>query len=511
MPKHDAMLKGGGNAKLYTGALTGRIFLRLVFALVSVLAVVLIAAYYLGGAAAQHSYDRRLRSELQQKGRLLELLSPVQIRAQIREIAEASNARITLIAPGGRVLIDSDAEAASMENHADRPEIQAAMAGKEGFVQRTSRTLGIQMLYFAVPFHGGALRLATPMSVVAEQVASIRAQVARSTALAILPAALLALLLARYFSRRLAEIIAFASQLAAGNFSAPRPTSSKDELGILSNQLIETAEKFQRMLGELQREQTELEKLERIRKDFIINVSHELRTPLASIQGYTETLLDGALNDPEHNARFLTIIRQNAERLGRLTSDLLNLSRLELKTQKFEPATYRVNHLLRENVDTMRPMADRRNVALVLEPAPHDPEVLCDAEAIHQVLSNLLDNALKYTPEGGQIFVGAQTSEGEGAGAMVEFYVRDTGIGIPKEELPRLFERFYRVDKARSRALGGTGLGLAIVKHLVRSQGGEVGVTSEANRGSTFFFTLPATCAASSEDANIIQPELTSS
>jgi two-component system phosphate regulon sensor histidine kinase PhoR len=293
-----------------------------------------------------------------------------------------------------------------------------------------------------------------------------------------------------------------------GNFKARLQSPGNDELGILGKQLNETGEKLQKMFEELQSEHVELEKLERIRKDFVINVSHELRTPLASIQGYTETLLDGALEDRENNVKFLNIIRQNAERLARLTADLLTLGRLELKTQKLQPASYYVNPLLEDCIATLRPMADKKRIDFLYEPAPESTEAFCDGEAMHQIMMNLLDNAIKYTPEGGHIAVFAHRVTDPGRGDIVEVGVRDTGIGIPAEELPRLFERFYRVDKARSRALGGTGLGLAIVKHLVRSLGGEVYVDSVANQGSTFRFTLPVQDPGSNKDLDI-QDQLT--
>lgn len=338
----------------------------------------------------------------------------------------------------------------------------------------------------------------------------IRHRVVGSIAVAFLPAFIVAALASRYYARRLGAIIEHTGKLAEGDFhSRLKPLSGSHELAALSLKLNETGEKLEKMFQELQREQSEMEKLERIRKDFVINVSHELRTPLASIQGYTDTLLDGAIHDPENNVRFLGIIKQNAERLGRLTADLLTLSRIELKTQKFQFAGYYVNVLLRQNVDSMQPIADKKEVGIVVNSAPPEAEVFCDAEAVHQILSNLMDNALKYTPPGGKIFVGAKAIEGSKP-EKVEIYVRDTGIGIPAQELPRLFERFYRVDKARSRELGGTGLGLAIVKHLARAQGGEVRVESVLNQGSTFFFTLPVHDLGIQE-SGAVQPELTSS
>jgi two-component system phosphate regulon sensor histidine kinase PhoR len=201
--------------------------------------------------------------------------------------------------------------------------------------------------------------------------------------------------------------------------------------------------------------------------------------------------MDGALYDEKHNMRFLTIIRHNAERLARLTADLLALSRIEMKRQEFRFARYQVNELLADVLDTILPIIDKKQITLTRELAPSGTEVYCDSEALYQILSNLVDNAVKYTPAQGMITVGAYACPPVNGQRMLEFYVRDTGVGIPPEDQPRLFERFYRVDKARSRELGGTGLGLAIVKHLVLTHGGDVRVESEWHRGSTFFFTLP--------------------
>jgi len=326
-----------------------------------------------------------------------------------------------------------------------------------------------------------------------------------------LPFVILAAVFARYISARLGAIIEFTRQLAEGNFRARLPGPSRGELGLLSTKLNETSEKLEFMLDRLETEHAELEKLENIRKDFVINVSHELRTPLASIQGYTETLLDGAIHDPANNLKFLNIIRQNAERLARLTADLLTLSRVELGQQEFKFASYYANRLLTDNLDGMRPIAARRGVQLVLDRAPEDAEVFCDAEAVHQILTNLLDNAIKYTPDNGTVTVGARRlGAADDPGGRIEFFVRDTGPGIPPDDLPRLFERFYRVDKARSRALGGTGLGLAIVKHLARSQNGEVRVESQVDKGSTFFLALPVQDLGLA-DATAVQRELTAS
>jgi two-component system phosphate regulon sensor histidine kinase PhoR len=467
--------------------LTGRIFAKLILAVVIILAVALVAVDALVSRVVSATYRDALREDLIEKGHVLAAIPRADLEANFQGFARQANARLTRVAKDGRVLADSGNDAHRMANHADRAEIIAAFAGRDGWSMHRSATMGLDFLYVAVPAQGEALRLAIPLARLNGQVNAIRGRALASAALAFVPLALVAALFARYYSWRLDKIIEYAGKLSQGDFKARLNLAGKDELGELGRKLQDTGEKLQRMFEQLEREHAELEKLERVRKDFVINVSHELRTPLASIQGYTETLLDGAIHDEENNVRFLAIIRQNTDRLRRLTEDLLTLSRIELNRHRFQTALYDVNALLAEQVDAIRPMAEKKNIRLSLEAAPAGTEAFCDSEAVHQIVTNLLDNALKYTPEGGSVTLGAQ----QVPGMRVLIYVRDSGIGIPEEDLPRLFERFYRVDKARSRQLGGTGLGLAIVKHLVRAQGGEAGVESVPNQGSTFYFTLP--------------------
>ena len=476
--------------------MTGRIFLKLISVVLLAMALALTAIGILSGRLVERAYLDHLDTELKQKVQMLQVMERDKLLtltpASVAELARNSGARVTVIAHDGRVLFDSSADPSTLENHAGRPEIREAMNGRIGSSLRHSVSIGIRFLYTAGPIQDGVIRLAVPVREIEAQVALLQRQLVGIAALAFLPGILLAAAFARGFSTRLGTAIHYASTLATGNFKARLQQTGNDELGVLASQLNETGEKLQKMFEELEREQVELEKLERVRKDFIINVSHELRTPLASIQGYTETLLEGAIHDNENNVRFLNIIRQNTERLARLTGDLLTLSRLELKTQEFNFDSFYVNTLLQDCIDTLRPMAEKKQLRLRFKPAPDGSEVYCDSEALHQVIVNLVDNAIKYTPEGGTITVMARAIHDAGAAKMVEIGIRDTGIGIPEDDLPRLFERFYRVDKARSRALGGTGLGLAIVKHLVRSMGGEVQLESAVNQGSTFRFTLPS-------------------
>jgi two-component system phosphate regulon sensor histidine kinase PhoR len=470
-----------------------RIFLKISCGLALMVGLALLATDYLTSRVVEKIYLDDRWEELGHKARMLAQSDPAALseQARIRSLAGAAGARITVIARDGNVIADSHSDAAKMENHAGYPEIQDALAGHESAIVRVSPTLNEKYLYFAAPISQGVVRLSVPFSAVETEVGMIRKRVLESTALGYIPVILVALFMAQKISHRLGTIIGYAGELANGNFHSRLQDYRSGELALLARKLNETSAKLERTVQQLQTEHTELEKLERIRKDFVINVSHELRTPLASIQGYTETLIDGALYDEANNLRFLNIIRHNAERLARLTGDLLSLSRIEMKTQTFQFASYRVNELLRDVLDTIRPIADKKEIALMQELAPAGTEVFCDSEALYQILSNLVDNAVKYTPVGGKITVGINMLLVKPQASMLEIFVRDSGIGIPAEDLPRLFERFYRVDKARSRELGGTGLGLAIVKHLVRTHGGEVRVESEVNKGSTFFFTLP--------------------
>ena len=237
------------------------------------------------------------------------------------------------------------------------------------------------------------------------------------------------------------------------------------------------------------RDLTETERVEKTRRDFIANVSHELRTPLTSIQGYAETLLDTLSENSNSTREFLEIIRKNSLRMSRLTEDLLALARVESGETRFETEPIPPLELLNDAEQSFREIARTQGLELnIVELATLEslPPVLADREAIHQVFANLIDNAMKYGPSGGRIDLGARAAQ-----RGIEFYVRDFGTGISSEHLPRLFERFYRVDKARSRESGGTGLGLAIAKHIMLAHSGSIRAESEIARGTTFLFTLP--------------------
>ncbi len=231
---------------------------------------------------------------------------------------------------------------------------------------------------------------------------------------------------------------------------------------------------------------TELRKLERVRRDFVANVSHEFKTPLTAIQGFAETLLAGAIDDPQNRIRFLEIILEHSRRLARLTDDLLKLSKMDADRLELEIRRLSVSQFVESCIETTQRPAAEKDLRISVNLPQSLPDIAADRRRLAEVLQNLLDNAMQYTPAGGQIMVSASAD-----GVEVTFTVSDTGIGIPQADQPRIFERFYRVDVARSREVGGTGLGLSISKHLVEVHGGRIWVESEVGQGSQFHFTVP--------------------
>jgi two-component system phosphate regulon sensor histidine kinase PhoR len=235
---------------------------------------------------------------------------------------------------------------------------------------------------------------------------------------------------------------------------------------------------------------TEIRRLERVRRDFVANVSHELRTPLTAIQGFAETLLRGALEEPENSRRFVEIIREHATRLARLTEDLLKLSRIEAGKLDVEVRPIAVANVVEQCLETARLKLSEKRQSLEVTVCEPPPLAMGDSHALLDVLRNLVDNANQYTPEEGNIRIRVSRERANGSGE-VRISVQDDGIGIPASSHDRIFERFYRVDPARSRKVGGTGLGLSISKHLVEVMGGRIELESQLGRGSTFTVVLP--------------------
>lgn len=231
---------------------------------------------------------------------------------------------------------------------------------------------------------------------------------------------------------------------------------------------------------------TRLKELEKIRRDFVANVSHELRTPLTTIKGYAETLLEGALKE-DVASHFVQVIKRHSDRLEKIVEDLLILSRIESKEFQLKMESLSVSDLIGDVLDFIKEPLNKKKISVSVGELPPTLLVYGDRQYLEQVLTNVLDNAIKYGHERGRIVISATDRDQK----EVEISVKDDGIGIPKEDLLRVFERFYRVDKGRSRELGGTGLGLSIVKHIVQAHGGKIWVESQLGEGSTFYFTLP--------------------
>lgn len=608
--------------------------------LLLVAAIVSVAGLYVLSSLKRTSIDH-LKASLLAQARLMSnevtpaLLAhhPEQLHSLARRLAEQVSVRVTIIAPEGRVLADSERtpeKVAQMDNHLGRPEIHASLGDGVGSAIRRSDTIGVEMLYLAVLLRQdgvllGILRLGVLLSDVSHSIATIRQTLAIGALIGLAAAAALGLLFARHVTRPIAQMTAVARRMAEGDFSRSITLTSADEIGQLGHALNTMASRLQDRLEEVEEERakgaaildsmvegvlavdeenrimfinasacrlfnapsigaerrpflevirnkemldllnrtrkdgtfakqeleiytpvhrvvqvlaaplkargrtsgailvmhdiTELRRLEMVRTEFVANVSHELRTPLTSIRGYLETLLEGGLEDREHARPFLEVIHKHSERMGRLLDDLLDLSNLELGRVTLDRRPTTLAEVVRSVMTIYEPQAAKQEIELRVELPDDLPRVLADRDRLAQILINLLDNSLKFTPKGGTVHVAARRvssskfqvpSSTPGASNLepgtastsdvVEIAVRDTGIGIPSQDLPRITERFYRVDRTRSRELGGTGLGLAIVKHLVEAHGGNLTIESQLNQGTTVHFTLPIT-PPDSEDA----------
>lgn len=400
------------------------------------------------------------------------------------------HARVTVINPEGVVLGDSHESGESlrrMDNHLTRQEVREALATGLGMSARLSDTVGIRMLNLALPVRApqadnrvlGVIRLSLPLTEIEARHRDLRRMLAASLGAAFLFSLALSYAIARGVTRPLADIVAAAQRIARGEFRQKIRVTSTSEVARL-------AEILNQMAASLEENIQSLHRLEQVRKDFVANVSHELRTPLTAIRGYVEALQDGGKDQPEQLDRFLDIIRAHADRLNLIMTDLLLLSKIESGQIPLKQEPVALAGLIDRTVGLLRHLIEQKKHTVVVAIPPEMPPILGDEERLGQVFSNLLDNAVKYTPENGTITVSASAGK-----TFVEVGITDTGIGIPPQDLPRIFERFYRVDKARSRELGGTGLGLAIVKHLVEGHGGAVSVESSHGKGTAFSVRLP--------------------
>jgi two-component system phosphate regulon sensor histidine kinase PhoR len=565
----------------------------------------------------EKSFQRDQRTDLEATLRdqclLLEPLALRELReggdpgvaSELARLGRETGLRITLIRADGSVAADSHENAERMDDHGQRPEVVAARASGFGVAQRFSDTVRSPFLYVAkaVPDSTGQqafLRVALPVREIRAEVAATRRSILVGTAIGLLAALVLTLLLARRLSAPIAAVTRAAQGLRAGRFDTRIALHRKDELGMLAETMNALATEISGRIATISKDEaqlramlagmvegviavdeedritfcnraaldfldierdpvgarlwevvaiaelddllaearvtnsiaqrelqllrgtreraiqvhvspygrssarshagaspgrgglvmvfhdvSELRRLERIRRDFVANVSHELKTPLTSIQGFVETLLTGAVHDQEKNVQFLQRIESNVARLSALVSDLLSLAQVEAQEGRIELVPVDWRDVVIDVMGRHRDALARKGLESKIVGLEHPLVVLGDREGMTQVLENLLDNAIKYTASGA---VRIELAQSHGSAALV---VADTGVGIPRADLERIFERFYRVDRARSRELGGTGLGLAIVKHRVRSMAGEVRVESELGRGTRFTVELP--------------------
>jgi two-component system phosphate regulon sensor histidine kinase PhoR len=435
-----------------------------------------------------HKISERLRTNAILVGYILrEQLhggEPKVIHERIKNLANELGLRITVINPKGVVLGDSETDPSEMVNHSDRSEVIKAM--KDGFSQSTrpSDTLGYNMKYVAVRVSDedkllGVVRLAMPLSEVQLEMQAIYRAVLLGAVVALVIALTVAYFLSRSMTTPIREMKEIAGRLADGDFSRKVRVKSPDELG-------ELAKSLNTMAGELQLKMENLKRMDRVRTDFVANVSHELKTPLTLIKGYIETLEDKVINDTKKAGRFISIIKDHADRLSNIIDDLLSLSELELSRDSIVKSEFDLKSLIDDIVLGFGHALAAKQQKLTLEVQGQDFKISADRDKIEQVFVNLIDNSIKYTGESGKIEICLDRQNGE-----FVVTVEDSGIGIPREDLDRVFERFYRVDKARSRQLGGTGLGLGIAKHIVLAHKGEIHIESDINRGTKVFVTLP--------------------
>jgi signal transduction histidine kinase len=324
----------------------------------------------------------------------------------------------------------------------------------------------------------GVVRIAVPLSEVQLELRSLYRATILGAVAAIFVAAIIAYVMARGISRPIRQMREVAGAIAGGRFDKKAIVKGEDELA-------ELARSLNAMSDELEQKIEQLRYLDKVRSDFVANVSHELKTPLTSIRGFVETLEDGAINNKDNAMRFLAIIKKHTQRLGNIIDDLLRLSELE-SGGGIEMTEFDLKGLIDEVVMGFGHALSAKRQNLTVTHTTDDFIIRGDRDKLEQVFVNLIDNATKYTEEGGHIKV--QLADNDNS---VMVTIEDNGIGIPKEDVERVFERFYRVDKAHSREVGGTGLGLSIAKHIVLAHKGEICIDSESGKGTKVLVTLP--------------------
>lgn len=409
--------------------------------------------------------------------------------------------RITLIDSDGSVIADSIADPATMENHSTRTEVRNALAGKEGTSLHTSSVSKKALMYYAIPSTYNGRQIALRLSMPVDETVFFSTETRSSliaTAIILLAAVLVAsFLIALKIVRPIYEMQKATEQYRKGNYDFHVHIRSPREMADLGDS-------FNLMSDTITKNISDLKNMERVRKDFVANVSHELKTPVTSIKGFTETLLDGAIEDADTSRHFLGIIDTQCSRLMNIIEDLLTLSRLESDGTAPDMIESDLVQIAKSACDNLTKTAESKKINLIYHPSEKEISVEVNPGLIEQAISNLIDNAIKYCPEGSEVLCTVETDpatkenyssakDANGTLTIARIVVEDNGIGIPDELSERIFERFYRVDKGRSRDAGGTGLGLSIVRHIVTLHKGTVCEKKrpDGKSGARFEITLP--------------------
>lgn len=470
---------------------------KIITLVLTLLVFVALSAAIFSSIEIQRYYKSRIAGQMYSKLDEVELLLrrvPIDLSFPddyqfLRDYAVSSHHRLTLIDSAGVVLFDSSLPSDSLfrlDNHFYRPEVQQARVRSTAMVERVSSSVHQSMYYTAKLFESPPrnlpiryIRLALPSTEVNTVLTAFRWKILAGSGVALLLIAVISYGIAGKLTLPIHHLSQAAAQIKQGNYDARFDKLHDDELGELSTLLNQ-------MLDKLQKDLVHMKKLEEMRSQFLGNVSHELRTPIFTVQGYLETMMNNPTISAEKQQEFVRKAYNQATRLNNLLTDLIDISRIESGEMKMTFRPFEVHDWLKKVVADLQENAAENSVTLQLAPQRAiNVRVMGDRDRLNHVLQNLIINAIKYNVPGGKVEIGFTEHKNR-----VEIYVADTGRGIAKEHLSRIFERFYRVDKERSRQVGGTGLGLAIVKHIVEAHGSKVFVESSVNQGSRFYFSL---------------------
>jgi signal transduction histidine kinase len=400
------------------------------------------------------------------------------------QMARDAKTRLSILDESGAILMESEVEEITLsEKQRTTPELRAAAKQDIGIAKRYSDVKASQTLYTAKKIHTEQgplfIRLGVPVLSLQDRLSEIFAAIVIGACVGVGVSLLFALFLVRRITGPLSEMTRVAESISHGDYEVRIHDLPRNEIGSLGQAINRLAEAVQANIARR-------EKMELIRREFSSNISHELKTPLTSIRGYVDTLLEGALHDPKKNVRFLRIIESNTERMSNLVNDLLRLATIEANQEVIALEAVDWRSIVQDAIIRQQPKLNSKNIELKLDIETDETHVRGNAKAMSHILDNLLINAILYTAPGGKVNIILRSSE-----KSRELIVKDNGIGISQADQTRIFERFFRVDPARTKSEGGTGLGLAIAKHLVLQLQGSIEVESEIGQGTAFTVRLP--------------------